>query len=465
MKSTKSFINLKSAPIKKRECMNDFARKLRLWGSAEVLLLIMSITFEGFAHAQEYLGAALPAPQSGIIFGGLIVLLAGAWVSTSQQSASHTINTSRSILVVALAWLLTSRFLHFISPAGDGWRWLTIGIFIVFCGLWWLKQPQWAILLAILLGCGIRLYLFSIKPIHPDLGDMQPLVLLALDKFTHFESPYRLYSMPWELPLTYLPITWLAYLPAFAAKSDIRLTNLIADLCIGATLYFLPAPQKQRKSLMLWWAFIFFIPIFSEYAQNATSQIFWLLLAFVLLALAHRHNGWAAIFLGLGLAASPFVAIATIFIGLYWLKHYKWQQVAAWGSMICIITLGIVLPFIIVSPNEFFFGVFQWFNDTTLYSQQVWRVGYLGTQPSISVIFWNLNLQNWLKIVQIGLLSALSLIYWRQGATLKALPTFITAAFLLFVAFNTVVWTYYYFVAFVTGLFALAYQGLKTPSQ
>ena len=294
---------------------------------------------------------------------------------------------------------------------------------------------------------------------------MQPLVLLALDKFTHFESPYRLYSMPWELPLTYLPITWLAYLPAFAAKSDIRLTNLIADLCIGATLYFLPDPQKQRKSLMLWWAFIFFIPIFSEYAQNATSQIFWLLLAFVLLALAHRHNGWAAIFLGLGLAASPFVAIATIFIGLYWLKHYKWQQVAAWGSMICIITLGIVLPFIIVSPNEFFFGVFQWFNDTTLYSQQVWRVGYLGTQPSISVIFWNLNLQNWLKIVQIGLLSALSLIYWRQGATLKALPTFITAAFLLFVAFNTVVWTYYYFVAFVTGLFALAYQGLKTPSQ
>ncbi|MBU6360717.1 MAG: hypothetical protein KGS46_11925, partial [Chloroflexi bacterium] len=275
----------------------------------------------------------------------------------------------------------------------------------------------------------------------------------------------RLYSMPWELPLTYLPITWLAYLPAFVAKSDIRLTNLIADLCIGATLYFLPDPQKQRKSLMLWWAFIFFIPIFSEYAQNATSQIFWLLLAFVLLALAHRHNGWAAIFLGLGLAASPFVAIAAIFIGLYWLKHYKWQQVAAWGSMICIITLGIVLPFIIVSPNEFFFGVFQWFNDTTLYSQQVWRVGYLGTQPSISVIFWNLNLQNWLKIVQIGLLSALSLIYWRQRATLKALPTFITAAFLLFVAFNTVVWTYYYFVAFVTGLFALAYQGLKTPSQ
>jgi len=167
--------------------MSDFAHKLRLWRSAEVLLLIMSITFEGFAHAQEYVGAALPVPQSGIVFGGLIVLLAGAWVSISQQNATHTVNTSHSMLIVALAWLLTSRFLHFISPAGDSWRWLTIGIFIVFCGLWWLKQPQWAILLAILLGCGIRLYLFSIKPIHPDLGDMQPLVLLALDKFTHFE--------------------------------------------------------------------------------------------------------------------------------------------------------------------------------------------------------------------------------------------------------------------------------------
>ena len=216
---------------------------------------------------------------------------------------------------------------------------------------------------------------------------------------------------------------------------------------------------------MLWWAFIFFIPIFSEYAQNATSQIFWLLLAFVLLALAHQRNGWAAIFLGLGLAASPFVAIAAIFIGLYWLKHYKWQQVAAWVGMIGVIVLGIVLPFVIVSPNEFFFGIFQWFNDTTLYSQKVWRVGYLGTQPSISVIFWNLNLQNWLKVVQIGLLSALSLIYWRQGAILKALPAFITAAFLLFVAFNTVVWIYYYFVAFVMGLFALAYRGLKASSQ
>lgn len=460
--------------------MGFLLQKCRTLGSwlctYEGLLLVMLLAFEAFSHPAEYFGGLLPAPQSGIALGGLIVVLAGGWVALSEKPVEFAIAPRPVKLFVALAWLPTARFLHFILPSGDVWLYWLIGIFALFA-LFWLTNchPRWVISLSVLLGCAIRLYWFSIRPIYPDFGDMQPLVLMALDEFVGLKTPYRLYYMPWELPLTYLPLTWLAYLPAYWFDLDIRIVNLLIELAIGAMLGVVAYKHENRAKsqylprnyVLLWWGALFFLPMFSEYAQTATSQIFWLFVALTLTALAYaqdrlRDQILPAVLLGLGLATSPFVAVAALFIGLYWLRHVLWQKTAILTGIALFVAFFIVAPFAISAPKNFFFGVFQWFNDTTLYSHEVWKVGYLGTQPSLSVLFWNTGAQDWLKLLQIGWLAGLGAIYWRRGASLRALPAILTAAYLLFVAFNTVVWTYYYFVAFVTGLFALAYRPQPT---
>ena len=61
------------------------------------------------------------------------------------------------------------------------------------------------------------------------------------------ESPYRVYQLPWEVPLTYMPLNWLAYAPLLVAGADPRWTNALAELAVlGALISPLGSAGTRR---------------------------------------------------------------------------------------------------------------------------------------------------------------------------------------------------------------------------
>ena len=89
---------------------------------------------------------------------------------------------------------------------------------------------------ALVAGLGLRIFDFAVIPIDPRRADMIPLLLAALDNLLHGHGPYATYSLPWPVPLTYLPLTWASYLPARLAGVDPRWTSTACELTLFGVL-------------------------------------------------------------------------------------------------------------------------------------------------------------------------------------------------------------------------------------
>lgn len=239
-----------------------------------VLALVLDIT--GSLHVYS-LDRLLGAP---LILGtaALLVVVAIGWLCSTPRLASMAMFSPQLVqrgvtALMLLAWLATLRdFYIFITPAMPLVH--IIGFSIGGLLLWFaiIRPPPltWLIWLAVSLGSLVRVMSFSAIPIEPSRGDMLPLVQGALANFLAGESPYTIYTMPWELPLTYLPITWLAYLPAYSLGVDMRVTSVLAELTIGATLAWIATSRgadagmqtNQRRLIgtsvgLLVWAWVF----------------------------------------------------------------------------------------------------------------------------------------------------------------------------------------------------------------
>jgi hypothetical protein len=463
-----------------------FDLRAPVYNLAIVLGLILDLT--GALHVYGLSALASQRLATGAAL--LLTVVAASWLVVAAKVSDDglTTNVEQSpihhpsqlvqrilTLLILLAWLATTRdFLGFLSPGITTPRLLVFGGGALALVLAVFRPPAvgWVTVGAVLLGGVVRLASFRALPIDPANGDMLPLVHGALGNLLAGHSPYTTYYMPWELPLTYLPATWLAYLLPYLLGFDIRLTNLCAELAIGAVIFWLAITRKytllggwhaalvavwHNEQSMLLWAWVFLQPTTLNWSLATTAPVLWALLAALLALLIAEYNRGAAFFLGLCAAASPLASVVAPFALLRWLRSSGIRGMMLYFGIASLITITFILPFLLWSPQQFIYGTWRWFNDNELFPRQRWEMDNTWARiVGFSGMFWRHNLIGVLKPLQGLILASIVFLYWRWGATRRRLAPLSVAAFLLFTAFNPILWPYLYNPALIGALIAVA---------
>lgn len=426
-------------------------RSLGIWVLAA---LILDVAGAQHVYAQPSIAAAALA---GL---GILWLWPGVTARLHENSVQRLLALLPVIaLIAAMVDVVT------FEPPNSGWT--PARLTLLFGGITALlvlnRAPaSWIALTALVLGAAIRAIHMRQIPIEPVNGDMLPLVRGALEHLLAGRSPYMTYRMPWEVPLTYLPVTWLSYAPAYLSGIDLRWTNVGAEIVIGATLAWLSARRGARAwhndPVLILWAWLFLQPTVIHWDTGNTAPITWALLAvLVALVIAGRSKA-AAVALGLTAAGTPLVAVFGPFVGLHWLRRYGFVQTMRLLVIAGVVVAVIIGPFLIWAPADFVQGTYRWFNSIEGWPRQKW----LETDPPIwSIItgfsgeFWARGAERWLKPIQGLIVLGVAGLYWRRGALAEALSKHAAAAYLGFMLFNPVLWPYLYNPALVVGLVGL----------
>ena len=318
-------------------------------------------------------------------------------------------------------------------------------------------------LVAFLLGLAIRKLQITHIPIEPARGDMLPLVQQALGNLFQGRSPYATYFMPWELPLTYLPLTWLAFAPAYLAGMDVRWTNAVAEVAIlGAALFVArrARPTAMRSSVdvvLLLWSWIFLLPNVIHWDVGTTAPIGWAAIAWTLAFVATARHGSATVALGLTAATTPLIAVFGPFIALCWWRNAGLGAAARRLAGAALLAGALLLPWYLWTPCPFVDGNLSWFNDLDRFPRMKWETERTWEQiTGFSGFFWNRGWEQWLKPIQVLAVAGAAALYTLRGARAADASRYGTGAFLLFLLFNPVLWPYLYNPALVAGLMAVA---------
>jgi hypothetical protein len=331
---------------------------------------------------------------------------------------------------------------------------------------------------------GIALRLVHFAQFSIDEGaDMLPLTRSALTSFFSGQSPYRYYDLPSPLPLTYYPVTWLAYAPPYLCRIDLRWTNLAAEMAILAALVYADASDRSRfasdssgaRSLptrpmrpgLLAWAIQFMFPSAIYFDRITTAPVAWALVTWCLVLTVRKPaHSWAA--LALTAAATPLAAVIAPVVFVMWWRRLSTRAAVMAVMKTALLTAVLLAPFVLWSPRGFLEGTVLWFNEPSRYPGTTWRayrpweryVGFGG-------IFWSAGLERVLAPIQSGLVGAVSILFAKTeptGSTERTEPTgelfasYAAAAFVGFMLFNSVHWPYFYQPAICAALVAVAFS-------
>lgn len=290
---------------------------------------------------------------------------------------------------------------------------------------------------ALVIGLILRGWYFHQWGLDPHRADMIPLVQAALDRLRHGDSPYGWYVIASKVPLTYLPLGWLAYWPAWRVGLDLRAVNVLAELALW--------PLLGPIAGAIW----FLLPTTIAADALTVAPVQWVALLGVLLAVRHR---WGGIVLGLALSTSVLTLPVVPFLALRWLKAEGWSSAVSRLAQAGLVSALIVGPWLLTNPTGFLDGVVRWFNDLDQFPRMTWQqTRAWADQPSLARWFWLAGKETWLKPLQ-----ALSVLICLGWAGLveddRSWTRVVGLALLLFVALNPVVWIYLYGPGVLIGL-------------
>lgn len=320
------------------------------------------------------------------------------------------------------------------------------------------------VLIAVIAGSLLRITTMPVLRIDPRDGDQLPLVLRAIENLLAGRSPYALFYFPWPLPLVYLPVSWLVYLPTYLLHLDIRLTNLALELLVGAALCWSPRSDGRKGAWdqsrggelgALLWSVCFLSPWMLMWSLHNTHPVFWAVLAGLLACLRAQRLGWTVAFVGLSLAASPLGVIVAAFVFAHWLRSRALLPAGLVIGAAGLVGAALMLPFWLWDPQGFLFGVLRWHNDSHRHIYELVKLEHVHPEIGFVVLFWKLGQLGALKIVQAVLVAALLGLYLWRRAPRQELPHFVTAAMVLFFVFNPMIHSHYYWIAAVAALFTL----------
>jgi hypothetical protein len=322
--------------------------------------------------------------------------------------------------------------------------------------------PVVAVAGAIVAGIALRVFDFAVISIDPRRADMLPLVLSAIDQLLHGRSPYGTYHMPWAVPLTYLPMTWLAFVPAFLAKVDPRWTSTVCELALLAILGRI-ARRARAELLLLGGAWFATSSLVTSDALTAMPVQSLALGASVALVAARSRA--APIALGLALATTTLAIPLVGLVCLYWWPDGRPALLRRFAVAVGV-AAALVLPWFAWAPHEFWAGTVAWFGDLDGFPRQTWEATRAWAHiAGFTGVFWSLGWQRLLRPVQAALGLAVLVAYARK-APRRDPAAFVGAAVataIAFALFNVIIWPYLYEPACVLALAAVAASKLRDP--
>ena len=432
-----------------------------------VLDLSGALHVYGLADAQSLTREAASA-MALLVIAGLWLAPRPAWDGAAPARAPFWV----TVLPLIAAVFAISDVLTFVSR---GWTPARLAIFGTGAGallVLALRRAPGALIAAVALALGIALRLLHIKhmPLDPSRGDMLPLVQQALGNLFRGQSPYTTYAMPWELPLTYLPLTWLAYAPGFMLGIDPRWTNVVAEFAVlGAAMFVTRHLPRERgrpasDTTLLLWAWLFLSPTIIRWDMVTSAPIGWAAIAWTLALVVTGRRRGAAIALGLAGATTPLIAVALPLIALCWWREGGTAETIRKGALAAIVAGVLLLPWFVWAPGPFLDGSVRWFNDLDRFPRMKWQTERTWAEiTGFSGFFWEWGREAWLKPIQAVVVALVAALYAARGAARPDLPRHATAALLLFTLFNPVLWPYLYNPALVAALLAVASTGLVSP--
>ncbi len=293
---------------------------------------------------------------------------------------------------------------------------------------------------------------------------MLPLTIRSIEAFLGGACPYREYFFPWRVPLTYLPLTWLPYVPAYLAGIDVRWTNLAAQGALMLAFQYAAGrdPASRRDSPALWLAsWVFLSPTSLYWDTMVTATMGWVAIAWVI-ALAARRSRFTPWALGAGFGATVLLLPLAPILALAWLAAQGPRAAVRNLAIALLLGAAIVAPFAVACPSGFRLGVLQWFNDLHLYPTEWFREHasrFLLT--GFATVFWRAGLEAWLRPLQTIATLLVALAFWRDrtGDRAAKIPRYAAVTMLAFVLFNPIVWKYFLHPVLVLGVIALATSG------
>ncbi|MBI5502615.1 MAG: hypothetical protein HY907_20385 [Deltaproteobacteria bacterium] len=359
---------------------------------------------------------------------------------------------------LGLLWLLLSEFPYqgmiVYAVRTTGWQ-VAVGCVIAGLVLVAVRPPRpWVVLAALIAGdLTLRAYFAREWPVEPWVGDMLPLVQSACDRLLSGVDPYGVHQMQLgsQVPLTYPPGLWLAYLPARALGVDIRWTSWVADGVIAVAL----AWPSLRAAAARWgdggeagallpaaaWpvllsvaAYLFLIDTHWN-GIYAEPHVDWAATALLGCAIATRRPMATGIALGFALAVRPLNLPLGPLVAVGLWRIYGLRRAAQAVLAGAAVTLAFYLPFVLWNPDTFFLGTVQWLFEYARVTAD-WYHGMMGfTGPLLQGGFgdWLQPLQLVVAIVGVGLAAWLV-------RTPRGLLAACAAVYGLIVAFNPLIW-------------------------
>lgn len=338
---------------------------------------------------------------------------------------------------------------------------IVFGIFAALFLVLVIRNPAslfWFFLLAVAYSFLQRTRFLNAVEIRTEFSDILPLIEQAGKNFLAGNDPYIFYSLPLNLPLVYLPITWASYVPTLAAQIDIRFTNLAAEF--GIVLIFLSLVYKWRHlpaaNLAFGYAaFLLVLPTAMFWDSFTAHPIwwFWLLLS-VRLLIARRFGLWA-IAMGVTLATSQLALVVLPVFGIFVLRDIGLPRALLYFAILVGVALLIVAPFAYRNPFDFLNDTLLYYADLKNYGKILWEydqrwqyiLGFGGEA-------WRRGFPDALRWVQGALIVILAALYafrFRNTTTNVLRVATVTLGF--FLLFSAVVWQYYFQAVFYLLLF------------
>jgi hypothetical protein len=202
---------------------------------------------------------------------------------------------------------------------------------------------------------GTRILALWVLPYDRQYSDMVPTIDRALDELLAGRFPYRNYPPP----MPYLPVMFLAYLPAKLLGVDLRMTNLLLDVAsvvVAASLPQNTPGSRGRPTVSIAQValpLLMLLPTWVKFSVN--SHFAPCVLAAVLLGRTVLAGGpkVQAAALALAVGSNQMLAATGPIVFAYWLRRWGWRRAVLLTALATAYVLAIVAPFLLWQPRAF----------------------------------------------------------------------------------------------------------------
>ncbi|MFH1435093.1 MAG: hypothetical protein ABIJ56_05210 [Pseudomonadota bacterium] len=346
------------------------------------------------------------------------------------------------------------------------------------------------LIVSVVAGTALRVIALRQWELNAFLRDMLPLIESALSSFVDGRNPYRLYYLTHDVPLTYMPVMWLSYLPAWLAGIDIRWMNVCFALLTSVLIYRwggvapggnvagrpgagrLAGRLLPRESgplfLMAAIAFMFQTEIFWN-TVHGEPPAYWLWLALMLTCVQSGRLLSASVLLGVAIATRHFSILFVPFFAV-WLKAIgcAWKDVIARVLVAGAVAVALVLPWLMRNPDSFLFGTFEWLVKYGPAYEPAWvyQLGFQSTLYEAGLKDWFFVIQNSSFAAILAAAAAAVFLMRRAGRRELAVKTLWAGcglAYFVYVLLGNMVWKSFFVSTFLLAILAFAAAGPPSP--